>query len=106
MTDRDPAPRSAADRAKATRRTPRVPAGSTAGTPAGATAGATAGTALRDRWWWSPTLSIVIGLVVIGYQLDPLRGDNPLWGNWLVAALGAAVAVWGAVRLVRAARSR
>ena len=64
------------------------------------------GTALRDRWWWSPTLSIVIGLVVIGYQLDPLRGGDAVWGNWLVAGLGAALAVWGAVRLAQAARTR
>jgi len=113
MTDHDPAP--------PRRRRPSPSAtGSAAGRPStpaardarasrdsGGAAGPAAGpTALRDRWWWSPTLSIVIGLVVVGYQLDPLRGANPLWGNWVVAALGLGVAVWGVVRLVRAARSR
>lgn len=96
MTDRDAASRPPAD-----------PTPSASTSPSSdPTTSPSSGTALRDRWWWSPTLSIVIGLVVIGYQLDPLRGDNPLWGNWLVALLGAAVAGWGAVRLVRAARAR
>lgn len=96
MTDRDPAAR------------PRTARPSPAGTPTRRPRPAepVTGTALRDRWWWSPTLSIVIGLVVIGYQLEPLRGPDAIWGNWVVAGLGLAVAVWGAVRLVRAARSR
>ena len=64
------------------------------------------GTAVRDRWWWSPTLAIVIGGVVIGYQVEALRGPNPLVLNWVVAALGLAVAVYGAVGLLRAYRSR
>ena len=63
-------------------------------------------TGLRDRWWWSPTLSIVLGAVVIGYQLDAIRGPNPLWMNWVVAALGLAVVVHGGVRLLRAHRER
>ncbi|WP_129337304.1 hypothetical protein [Cellulomonas endophytica] len=64
------------------------------------------GTALRDRWWWSPTLWLVLGLAVAGYQVEPLRGTSALWANWLIAGLGLLVAVYGAVRLVRAARSR
>ncbi|WP_129337132.1 hypothetical protein [Cellulomonas endophytica] len=67
---------------------------------------ASGGTALRDRWWWSATLWLVLGLAVIGYQVEPLRGTNPLWANWLVAGLGLLVAAYGGVRLVRAARSR
>ena len=63
-------------------------------------------TSLRDRWWWSPTLSIVVGAVVIGYQLEAIRGPNPLWMNWVVAGLGLAVAVYGLVGLLRAHRSR
>jgi hypothetical protein len=73
------------------------------GDPAGAAAGPTA---LGDRWWWSPTLSIVIGAVVIGYQLEAIRGPNPLALNWVVAGLGLAVAVYGAVGLLRAHRAR
>jgi hypothetical protein len=65
-----------------------------------------ASTALRDRWWWSPTLMIVVGLVVIGYQLEPLRSSNAVWGNWAVAALGLVVVVHGAVQLHRAHRAR
>ncbi|WP_298457601.1 hypothetical protein [uncultured Cellulomonas sp.] len=64
------------------------------------------GTALRDRWWWSPTLALVIGAVVVGYQLDALRGPDPVWLNWLVAGLGLAAAGYGIVTLLRAYRSR
>lgn len=93
MTDRDhPAPPR------------RNPAGGHARPTPGAPA--PAGTALRDRWWWSPALSIVVGLVVIGYQLEAIRGPNPLWANWAVAALGLVVAGYGALRLLRAYRSR
>ena len=107
MTDHDPAPRGT-PRPSAKGSAARRPQGPTPPTrpPAGPASAAAGPTALRDRWWWSPTLSIVIGLVVIGYQLEPLRGPDALWGNWLVAALGAAVSVWGVVRLVRAARAR
>ena len=63
-------------------------------------------TALRDRWWWSPTLSIVIGAVVIGYQVEAIRGPDPIWMNWVVAGLGLVVVVHGAVRLLQAHRSR
>jgi len=59
-------------------------------------------TALRDRWWWSPVLSIVVGLVVIGYQWEQLTGPGGISLNWVVAAIGAAVALTGVVRLVRA----
>jgi len=62
--------------------------------------------ALRDRWWWSPTLWTVVGLVVVGYQVEALRGPDPLWLNWVVAGLGLALAVYGAGRLLQAYRSR
>ena len=110
MTDRDrnaarrPAGRPASS-APARPAPTTTPTGRRQGSPAPGSPPPT-GTALRDRWWWSPTLSIVIGLVVIGYQLEPLQGSNPLWGNWVVAALGLAVAVYGGVRLLHAHRSR
>ena len=59
-------------------------------------------TSLRDRWWWSPALSIVLGLAVAGYQWGPLTGSGGFWGNWLIAAIGVGVAVSGVLRLVRA----
>ena len=85
-------------------RDPAQPGHLSPGTPS--SPGSPESTALRDRWWWSPTLSIVVGAVVIGYQWEVLTGPDPLWASWVVAALGLAVAVWGAVRLLRAYRSR
>ena len=66
----------------------------------------TAGTALRDSWWWSPTLMLVVGIVVAGYQLDSLRSPDPLWVSWAVAGVGVLVALIGLVRLASAYRSR
>jgi hypothetical protein len=56
---------------------------------------------LQDRWWWSPTLSLVLGSVIAAMQVSALRTGG-VWLNWLVAAIGAAVAVSGLVRLLRA----
>ena len=57
--------------------------------------------ALQDRWWWSPTLSLVLGVVIVGMQWPSLRTGG-VWLNWVVGALGAVVAVFGLVRLLRA----
>ena len=95
MTDRDPTPPARPLRGTGKR----LP-------DAAATDSPTSGTSLRDRWWWSPTFAVVVGLVVVGYQLGPIRGGDALWLNWLVAALGLGVAVYGAVGLLRAYRSR
>lgn len=56
---------------------------------------------LQDRWWWSPTLSLVLGAVITAMQVSALRNGG-VWLNWLVAAIGTAVAVSGLVRLLRA----
>lgn len=56
---------------------------------------------LQDRWWWSPTLSLVLGGVITAMQVSALRNGG-VWLNWLVAAVGTAVAVSGLVRLLRA----
>ncbi|QTE27846.1 hypothetical protein [Pengzhenrongella sicca] len=59
----------------------------------------------QDRWWWSPTMSLVAGAVVIGFQGDSIFGPDGIFLNRLVAAIGLVVAVSGLVRLVRAFRS-
>lgn len=56
---------------------------------------------LQDRWWWSPTLSLGVGIVMVMLQVGSL-GDGGVWLNWVVAAVGAVLAVTGLVRLVRA----
>jgi hypothetical protein len=83
MTDRDPAPPRPPDRGAAA-----------------------SGTGLGDRWWWSPTLAIAVGLLMVAYQLPVLRGPDPLWISWAVAAVGAVLALVGGVRLARASRDR
>lgn len=58
---------------------------------------------LGERWWWSSTLKIVVGLVVIGYQVSAYASeDGGIWLNAVMIAVGAAVAAWGAVGLWRA----
>jgi len=61
---------------------------------------------VRDRWWWSSAMSIVVGAVVVGFQWDSLTGPHGLWANWLVAAIGLAVGISGLVRLGRAYRAQ
>jgi len=61
---------------------------------------------VRDRWWWSSVMSIVVGVVVVGFQWESLTGPRGLWANWLVAAIGLAVATSGLVRLARAYRAQ
>lgn len=56
---------------------------------------------LQDRWWWSATLSLVLGIVIVMLQFPSLQTGG-VWLNWVVAVIGAAVAVFGLVRLIRA----
>lgn len=56
---------------------------------------------LQDRWWWSSTLSLVLGGVITVMQVQALQNGG-VWLNWLVAAVGTAVAGSGLVRLLRA----
>ena len=37
---------------------------------------------LQDRWWWSPTLSLVLGGVITAMQVSALRTGG-VWLNWL-----------------------
>lgn len=58
---------------------------------------------LDQRWWWSPALMVVVGIAVIAYQVGAFRGEGGgFWLNWVMVAAGAAVAVWGLVRLKHA----
>ncbi|HEY3547493.1 MAG TPA: hypothetical protein VGK17_15585 [Propionicimonas sp.] len=57
---------------------------------------------LSGRWWWSPALMLVVGVVVTGYQTGPIRSGNGIVLNWVMAVIGVAVAVAGLVSLRRA----
>ena len=57
---------------------------------------------LDSRWWWSPALWIVVGACVIGYQSGPIRSGEAIFLNWVMVAVGAAVAVAGLISLKRA----
>ncbi|HEY8719340.1 hypothetical protein [Pengzhenrongella sp.] len=59
-------------------------------------------TSVRDSWWWSPTVSIIIGIVIVSFQASPIRSGDGFWLNWVVAGLGIALSASGVVRLVRA----
>jgi len=63
---------------------------------------ADAPTSVRDNWWWSPAVSLVIGIVVVGFQVGSLTGGGGVWLNWVVAGAGIALAASGVARLVRA----
>lgn len=63
---------------------------------------ADAPTSVRDNWWWSPAVAIVIGVVVVMFQVGPLTGSGGVWLNWVVVGLGIALAASGVTRLVRA----
>jgi hypothetical protein len=58
--------------------------------------------ALADRWWWSSTLSLGLGIVVVVLQVQSLTSGSAVWLNWVVAALGTAAALYGLVGLLRA----
>lgn len=59
-------------------------------------------TSVRDNWWWSPAVALVIGVVIVMLQIGPLTASGGVWLNWVVAGLGIALAASGVVRLVRA----
>lgn len=58
-------------------------------------------TSVRDNWWWSPAVAIVIGVAVVAFQVSPIRDSGGVWLNWVVAGIGIALAASGVVRLVR-----
>ena len=53
-------------------------------------------------WWWSPGLMVVVGVVVIGFQVQAYTGDGGTVLNAIMIAIGAAVAGTGVVQLWRA----
>ena len=56
---------------------------------------------VRDNWWWSPAVALVIGVVVVMLQAQSLTGSGGHLLNWVVAGLGVALAASGVVRLAR-----
>ena len=59
---------------------------------------ATGGTA----WWWSPGLMLVVGVAVIGFQVDAYGSPGGgMWLNAVMIGVGAVVAVLGARGLWR-----
>lgn len=61
---------------------------------------------VHERWWWTGTFRAVLGGIVVGYQWPVLTsGDASTW-NWLLAAVGAAVVVWGASLVLTEYRRR
>jgi len=55
----------------------------------------------NDRWWWSGTFRAVIGAVIAYLQFGPISEGIANWMNWVMVGIGAAVAVWGIIDLVR-----
>ena len=56
---------------------------------------APASRSLDARWWWSSSLPVIVGLVVIGYQVSAFADGVGTWANGAMIALGGAVALWG-----------
>jgi len=56
---------------------------------------------VRDNWWWSPAVALVMGVVIVAIQWPSLTGSGGHVLNWVVAGLGAALAASGVVRLAR-----
>lgn len=61
---------------------------------------------LDTRWWWSPALMVVVGVVVIAYQVAAYRGEGGTWLNAAMILIGGGVAVTGLVSLLRAYRAK
>lgn len=61
---------------------------------------------LDQRWWWSPALMIVVGVVVIAFQVSAYTGDGGIWLNAVMIAVGAAVVVAGLLSLRKAHRAK
>lgn len=60
---------------------------------------------VHERWWWTGTFRAVLGAIVVGYQWQVIATGEAGPLNWVLAAAGGAVALWG-VWLVRAAWQR
>lgn len=58
----------------------------------------------RDRWWWTGAYRGVLGAIVVAFQAPEIMSGNASVANWLVGALGAAAAVWGAILVAQAYR--
>lgn len=59
-----------------------------------------------QRWWWTGTFRAVLGGIVVGYQWPVLTsGDASVW-NWVLAAVGAVIVVWGASMVLAEYRRR
>lgn len=56
---------------------------------------------LTNRWWWSGTFRTVIGIVIAVLQWGPISDGYSNWLNFVMIAVGAAVAVWGVIDLIR-----
>ncbi|GGB94546.1 hypothetical protein [Cellulomonas carbonis] len=61
---------------------------------------------VRERWWWTGTFRAVLGGAVVGYQWPVISRGEAVPLTWVVAGLGAVVAVWGLWLLVTAYRAR
>lgn len=56
---------------------------------------------VADRWWWSGTFRAVLGVVIAYLQWGPISEGIANWMNWVMVAVGIAVAIWGVVDLIR-----
>jgi len=56
---------------------------------------------LHANWWWSGALWIVAGGAIAYYQWPVIQSGESIWANYLMAAVGIALAVVGAYRLWR-----
>lgn len=54
---------------------------------------------MSDRWWWSAAVWMVVGGGVIAYQSGPIRTGSAIALTWMMVAVGALVAIRGAVML-------
>lgn len=57
---------------------------------------------LDTRWWWSPALLVVVGVVVIWFQWSAIGAGSGIALNWVMVAIGAGVVIAGLVSLRRA----
>ena len=56
---------------------------------------------LHANWWWSGALWIVAGGAIAYYQWPVIRDGGSVWANYLMGAVGIALAAVGAYRLWR-----
>ncbi len=56
---------------------------------------------LHANWWWSGALWIVAGGAIAYYQWPVIRDGGSVWANYLMGAVGIALAVVGLFRLWR-----